>query len=301
MELLKAIRPYLKTFYLFGQSSYVPKSPRSHTTKKKSSIPHLSKVPTILWAAICFSVSAILIWVVNISSEKQYFGRTDAIMTNLFIFCEVTKTSAVFVQSLFYNQVLRDVLQNFENMETFFACNLHYRISYTTFERQFFRKTIIIFAGYAQSMLPHILGYAIFSKLDKTSVLIKIMQIESTIIIIHMMFYIDVLRFHLSELNKAIERDGGAQNTIQNNIMVVYKKSTKETLVANKIKNYKHVHYRLWNANQQINYIFGWSLTAVFLQTFVDCVYNAYWQYTSFNWDVDFVSMIRKWSLYNNN
>lgn len=296
--LLGTMTPYLKLFLYFGQSCYLPKLSKTVDYNQTSNYGSKSlltpKIPTIIWSVLAFSINLALVWLVNFGVDRSVFDSSDAIITNIFILCQLTKTVSVFIQSVFYNRAIRDATQVFLSLETYFDGTLHHKIGYEKFGRQMFIKSVLICILYVQSAIFLSLTFIGRGFVEPITTIIKLSQIRSIVILIHIIFFIDLLRFHMVQLNAVIQRDANEHEPIQNNIVIVYRKSTKEMLMGNKYRNYKHVHYRLWNATQHINYYFGWSLTTVFLQTFVDCVYNSYWQYNTLNMRFNLIQMLRK-------
>lgn len=302
MGLLKLMTPYLKLFLCFGQSSYLPKVNKIFDYHKeigyRSRSTLMPKIPTIIWTVLACSINLALIWLVNFEPNRSVFDNSDTIITNIFIVCQITKTVSIYIQSVIYDRAIRDATQVFLSLETFFGGSLHHKISYAPFGRQMIIKMAFIYIIYIQAATFLGLTFIQIGFVVPITTIIKILQIRSIMILIQMIFFIDLIRFHMAQLNVVIQRDAGEQEPTQNNIIVVYRKSTKEMLMGNKYRNYKHVHYRLWNATQHINHYFGWSLTTVFLQTFIDCVYNSYWQYNSLNSGSNLLEMLRKYIVY---
>lgn len=283
MEQLKVVAPYLKLFFWCGQTTYIPRTDKlgqQNPGKRLDIRPTIfHKLPTILWALGLWTINGILVYLVNFGTGRSVYDHSDAIITNIFITCHVLKSSAVFVQGIFYHCAITDATQILLGLETFFVSHLQYQINYRRFAKEMLLKTLFISIMYLQSVISLGLRFVQMDFVEPITALIKVTEIKSMIIVLHILFYVDLMRFHMVELNAAIRRDTyGEQNTDQSNIIIVYRKSTKEIIMSNKYKSYKHLHYRLWNATQQINHYFGWCLTAAFLQIFVDCVYNSYWQ-----------------------
>lgn len=290
MKLINILSPYLRIFFLCGQSCYLPANANPFLLIIKT-------VPTIVCAIKGWLISIALVWIVNFGPKRIGYDKSDGIITNIFITCEITKTITVLVQSIFFSYAIDDIIKIFTHLEHFFQNSLHYKIEYEQFRKMFLIKTVLLLVAYVQSLIPFYLVFISNEYQDLTTIFIKIIQLESVIALIHIIFYIDLLRFHLIHLNLAIQRDSIEQNLIFHKIAVVFRKYTREILLSTKYRNYKHVHFYLWNATQKINYFFGWSLTTVFLQTFVDCVFNAYWLYNTLNKASTVLTVIRKYTL----
>lgn len=270
------LAPYLKIFCLCGQSCYLP-------VKTISFLTIIKTFPTIGWAIKGLLISIALATIVNFGPRPIGFDKSDVIITNIFITCEIAKTIAVAVQSLFFTYAIDDIIQTFSNLEDFFRHSLHYKIEYEQFRNIFLRKTVFLLVIFLLSLIPHFFAFINAQDDDMISFYIKIIRFETIIASIHVIFYIELLRFHMKHLNLTIERDTIEQNAMFNNDTVGFRKYGKEILLSTKYRNYKHVHFQLWNAMQKINHFFGWSLTTVFLQTFVDGVFNSYWLFITFN------------------
>lgn len=290
MQQLNVVAPFLKLFFWCGQTGYT----LGHQQYPgKPSL--LLQLPNIFWTIIALIVNGVLIYLVNFGVSRTVFDNSDAIITNIFITCQILKVLSVFVQSIFYHHAISDATRILLGLETFFIGSLQYQIDYRRFGKQFLMKALLLAVIYLQSAIFVAFRAAQMDFFEPITGLIKIMQIRSITILLHIIFYVDLVRFHMIELNTVIERDAcGDEDNIQNHVIVVYRKSTKEIVMSNKYRHYKHLHYRLWNANQSINHYFGWSLTAIFLQTFIDCVYNSYWQYNALNHRLNLFDIIRK-------
>lgn len=111
---------------------------------------------------------------------------------------------------------------------------------------------------------------------------LKIMQFTILLSFLQIIFYIDALRFHYHEFNLIVHRDFEQLNTKG--------RREHERLILNKIKCYKIVHFRLWEASQRINKFFGWVIIGLVLYAFVDTVYSAFWLFEEFR-DGEFVTI----------
>lgn len=296
MDQFKVIRPFLIFFFFGGQSCYLPRKSNGFWWKKQNRLDvFLSAIPTVLGAARGLAFSAALYWLNNVSNRNGHYDKSDAIITHLFTVCGFIRTITIGGQSLLFTCAIQNVIQTFLNLENFFKKRLQYNIPYRRFSTDFIRKIILVVVSYAQTLIP----FYMVSHFTNNPVkyLLKIMQFESVFSAIHLLFYIDLLRFHLIHLNMAIIRDAKQPDPIQNQISVTYGKNRKEILLTGKYQNYKHVHYHLCVATQQINHFFGWCLTACFLQTFVDWVFISFWFYGALNTQTSPLHILSKWSL----
>lgn len=291
--LLDTMMPFLQLFLYAGQSSYLPKTNKYFSSGSSSTL--TPKIPTIMWFVSGCSINLTLVWFINFKAERSAFMFTSyLIMINVFNVCQLAKFASVFIQSVFHNRAIHDAIQVFLNLETFFEGTLRHKISYGKFRRQILLKILLIFIVYIQTVIYLALRFIQRGFIEPLTAIIKLSQFRSILILIHIIFFVDLLRFHLVQLNEVIQRDANENEPIQNSIVIVYRKCTKEILMGNKYRNYKHAHYHLWNATQHLNYYFGWCLILVFLQAFIDCVYISYWLYTAINIKFDLIRTFRK-------
>lgn len=265
---------YLKIFYILGLSPFYPNN--SHFIV----IPYAviaSKSLAIMQTVICigFCVSC----EIHLNGENHAsnaFGRTDIIMTNMFILCDGARAIFVLVQCLFYKNLLTEIIASFRRLEMYFLSQLDYNIPYSILSRRYFWKVFFAIIGYLQYVATFFIRGAFNPRIPVVTNQMKIFQTVAICTFLHVLFYIEALSFHLEQLIRVISRDIG-KDDIATNIVFVGKDIVWKILIRSRLKSYKNVHLRLWELSQRINGYFGWCMLALLLQSFVGLVYTIYW------------------------
>lgn len=272
MEFLENSKPYLKMFYLIGLSSYHPDEIHVKWLTKL-----FSKTLVMVQAIISLTLSVSCIIALNAIRSYSEYGRTDIIMTNMFIFCECARSIFVFVQCVLYKSLVIDIMAAFRKIELYFVNHLEYKIPYRVFNKRFFWIIIIVIWAYVQYLTIFILRNIQKPRLPMLNGQIKVLQAISSLTFLHAVFYIEALSFHLEHLNMVIERDMIVRDDITSNVIFVGKEAVNNMIIRCKLKYYKSVHLKLWELSQKINRYFGWCMVALLLQSFIGFVYTIYW------------------------
>lgn len=276
MNFITLCHPYIRIFYLLGQTLYPLEYYFCENREKLTKWHRFSMMaPTILMFVVklllCVgSVALIDIYgeVINISYD---------IMADIFLFCEMAKISAVLYQNFAYQELVGEILRNFQTIESIFQSTLHHPIQFTSFKRAYTKKICWAFASYTTLLILFILNYFLYDENDLYDVFIEAMQFVSISIYLNVLFFIDLVSFYLKHLNTIIAKDNNVCDVEHVNVFVVKKARTTD-MIRQRISKYKAIHFRLWKTTQQLNEFFGWSLITILLQSIVEFVYNSIWQ-----------------------
>lgn len=108
----------------------------------------------------------------------------------------------------------------------------------------------------------------------------------------HALFYFQLIEFYLNELNTYLSgrlislSSHASQSTkfsdmLSTSIYLIGGEKKKYQpdifLVIRTLKTIKIIHFRIWNAVQDINAIFGWFLIAFMFKNYVDSLWEVYW------------------------
>lgn len=156
-------------------------------------------------------------------------------------------------------------MNTYLDIETIFARDLHYRISYVRFRSQFRLKAFLLTFIVGTVMVPQICFQMTRKNLDLIYLKTKMLNCIMVIGITHMLFNFDLLHWYMKQLKLVIERDAAVANG-------------KDDCVRTKLKHYKMIHLCLWENCQRLNRCFGWAFVVMFMKVFVHTVINIYWQ-----------------------
>lgn len=293
MEFMQRNKLFLIFFYIIGLSPYFPEY--DYVKDRKKITRHFKKIPMILQGCLGIGMALWCAYALNVTFDKGLSNRTDIIIINLFIVCELCRTIMVIIQCSFSNCQIYAIVHTFHKLEQFFLLNFNHRLSYQKFSKQYFGKVFLVLGAYVQCAVALLLRMISYPRFDSVNIQIKTMQAVTAFTFLHIIFFIDVLGFHLDELNVVIRRDmvtTADRNT--NNDIFLNKKLRDSVLLRNKLKYYKCVHFRLWEVTQRINGYFGWCMVALLLHAFVDCLYCAYWLFEELQHAPVFLKLLRK-------
>lgn len=289
MSLLESLNCFLKIFYIFGLS------PKFNKISKD-----VAKNPlTIISFLISILVSVAGVFLINMSILKEDLP-VETIMANFFLTCEIIKFSCIFVQSFFFCHIMAEIFYNFDNIYELFNSFLCWRIDYAPLQKSFSKKFIVVVVAFLLNFISYHFIYAFEDVQARNAILtglvFKTWQFMSTIALIHIVFYIDVLNYHLFQLNVVIRNDNGGRIVCGIASILQLDRTQSDISILSKIKSYKIIHYRLYEILQKINYVFGWSIVAILLQAFCDATYVSYWLYSSLRENRDLDGIIRRFN-----
>lgn len=280
MKFIQAIGVFVNVFYLFGHSDpmkLILKWSGGDDNEKSRNFFH-RLCPTIILSVLNLCMCGEYIFI------TQRFGYVNFARKNLLLLLLLTQIFlllSVFYQTVFCSDLLRHIIHLFCSVELFFKHNLNFKISYKLFRRDFLKQISLMFYLFLQEIATHSLREttSITSNTFKISgFLIRIEIGLSLISYSHIIFYTNLLTANLKHLNSVIVRDTCKYSKHSIN---VFAKQSNEKEILEMLKNYKVVHYRLWQATESINAYLGWTILVINMQAFIDTVYCLYWLVTT--------------------
>lgn len=285
MDFASNTKTYFSVFYILGLSPYRPLG-------KLRDNCYLSNIFTFLHGLFVTSLALSCIVLLCIGATSVVLLNTmESLVINIGSVCEILRGLFVVLQCLTQKRLIFDVISMIRKLETYFIIHLKHRLPYDSFRKQYFLKVLIVLLGFAPYVSVYIVRCIVYNYLTPIGIQLRILQLLVIQIILYVVFYIDLLSFHLSELNAVIERDMAEVKT-------AIKRSGSSILTRNKVKCYKNVHFRLWKMSQNINTFFGWILIMVLLHCFVDLVYSAFWLFQEFKTQSPFIKILRMYFAY---
>lgn len=262
-------KPFLNLFFVLGHSPFLYINGH-YLNLKYSSNRIIGILPATTTCIICLSVAMHLLYILNTKGKVISLGSVDVILSNFNILIEIARPILLFSQCYCHKAIMFDIMDIFQNVDTLFASNLKYRISYAALRKQFTIKLCLIMGAYFQSNIPSLIHIIQYGTFDPIIVYHKLLSSMASVAFLHIVFYIDSLRYLLVQLDFVIRRD--TKNLVD-------KRSPMFCCdVRSKLKYYKITYFRLWEISQQLNQYFGWSIVILFLKAFIHTVLTIYWQ-----------------------
>lgn len=266
-------RWFIRLFYYCGLS---PRLTPAITCSSSVSIKR--KIPSLICLIVSTAHSVCGLVLVNTSIGHKRTphgsGRSlEDIITNIFLLCDSIKYLCVYTQSFFMCSLMIGILQNLHSINRLFTDYLHWHIDYRQLVKSYTSKFVVVLLGYILCVTSFAIDW--YRRPGLYLVLwFKIWQLTSTLSLIHVVFYVDLVQFHLKQLNALVRSDERIP------IHVLMRKNWKGTIMMKKIKCYKTIHYRLWEVAQKIGCVFGWTIYALLLHGFIDSTNSMFWLYS---------------------
>lgn len=262
-SIFESLNVYLKLFYFLGLSPKVELNSISDVS---------SRLPIVAHFAFYLTLDIIFVILTNYPSLNDD-EPVEVTMANLLVFSDGIKVICVFYQSYVHSRTLATMLRRFHDIDTLFSDFENWHLDYKCFRVSFARKWKINMIIYAFNVIFFItrsiqIGFS-------TPVAYKFWELLNTISIIHTVFYIDLLRYHLLQLNLIIRNEITYNHIVEN--PAAYEKRIKYFWMLRKLKISKIIYYRLWEISQDLNESFGWTISALMLELFNNATYCAYW------------------------
>lgn len=227
-------------------------------------------VMTIIGLTLCIFCGV----TVEAKSRKGEFNPTHIYIVVLFIFTQTIRTIVIIKQCLFHEQTYFQLLITYNRIEQLFAKHLNHKINFKYFTDGVAQKVTIGVLAFVQFAAIRAWMIWYYEEFNVLQVIFKVLQFLTLFTCVHLVFSVDALQFFMEQLLEVITRDAAADRL--SDPWMVYKHSAKCSHLRNQLKNYKNVHFVLWENSRRLNSFFGWSMIVVLLMTFVDIAYMTY-------------------------
>lgn len=281
MDFRVATNFYLPLFYLFGLSPYHPDSnvvPRC--------IRLCSYVMIVAQTIIAFAIAIPCIIELLLLRNYAEHGRTDIILINSVLLCQCARSLFTLIQCCYHQAYITQVNVTMQQIDLFFDEYFYHRISYKKFRRKYARIVILMLYFYIQYVIIFCIRNVVSPRLTALNAQIKLLQGISVLTFLHIIFYVELMSFHMDQLMAMMQ--GGMPGT---NVIVV---EANPTHWNHKLILFKQIYFQIWKINEKLNEYFGWCLVAMLLENFVALSYAFYWFLGHFVRDGPLIKAMRK-------
>lgn len=236
------------------------------------------------------------------------FGSTESrpvetMLSNFFVLADSIKVTAVFIRSLCCHHTFIDIFHGFKRVHRDFIELEHWHIKHKPLRKSYFEKFRFVMAVFALQFGVFISNSTTVDMKNMSSVVFKCWNFITTLLLIHIVFYIDILAFYSKQLNMLIQQDATYDSNNKKKPLA-YNLSEKNTWHhhikhSSSVKSIRHckiIHFRLWEISQKINVTFGWSITALTMQVFSDSTFCLYWLYVTTQSRQGWMTFICEWN-----
>lgn len=273
MDWLKCARAILKYFRWFGVTSY---SSRWHL-KSFLAQPRLHiSLPIIVQAVCSASICLYGIWLLVMAVILQAVNHSDMVIFLFFLLFQLGRIICTASQSICSRHLIDRVLYGFHKIETHFYIYLKYRVCYRKFRNAFIWRTLLLLFAFGQFVA---ITWALNTgRVKYPAVLITIRTMESFVLftIVHALFFIAALEYHLNEFVLVVERDSINYRT-PSDITLFCMPDRFKVEVHQILSEYKIIHFRLWELAEAINSYFGLYFVILFLHISGEFIFTSYW------------------------
>lgn len=286
------IRPLMSFFYLFGQTPYPLEYCVCEKGVERKKWHRFSlMIPTVVIFLVKLALWTPSVVQINFCDVSIY--KNHSVETNIFLFSEMIKIFAVLHQNFAYRDLFDGILRDFQTIELLYQNTLNCPIQLTSFSRVYMNKICWTFGSFAIQMIFSAMYFILYGNITFLDVSQELMRFSSIVAYMNVVFFIDLVKYHLAHLNTIVAEEHSDSCVDDENVFVV-KKAQSANMIRKQLFKYKTVHFRLWKITEKLNKFFGWTLIAIILQSFVELVLSTIWQLRVLNRLRDIIRFTRK-------
>lgn len=267
MDFKTHLKLYLNIFYFLGLSPYRADIPEAGLIK----ILRCCKFVQFLTCE-AHSIFALILL-------ANFQATAESTIISVYLVCDMMRAIFVLVQCICYKLHIAEIIDKIHDIDEYFLRQLEHRISYKKFKQKYNLKVFAILGIAIIYLLGYVARYFFNHRATLAVTMIKYLQLMTAFTYLHNIFYIDVLSFHLNELNSVIRK------CILNNSNIVMVGPSDAANILKKLTYFKTIHFQIWELAQMINTYFGWSAITILLHAFSDLIYSAYWVFKELETD----------------
>lgn len=274
-------------FHIFGQNTY---NPLLHSCHNYFLV--FQYIPTLVMSSSLFAT------IVYATSQEPFFSAssdwTDSIVGSLYEITYLLQATALIFQSFCHQRKFNEMVQITEYIEKNLQQQFELKIDYNQFIKQYLLKTTL-------ALLCWLL--TIFSKFcfPKNGVGIGLelcytfARFSGIVINLYVEFYVSLLHSFIALL-RDVQFNGNNGKCVD----YYYPLNTCGSITRLFII-YKMMHFKMCEVASYVNKIFGWTLVAAILRSFIELSYLIYWVFYFLQKDeYEFLLVLRKYMIYFN-
>lgn len=247
---------HLVVFNILGQLSRNPLLNSNYTIYQ-----YLQFIPTaILLLATGASSTCLIAFQIYRAMSNDW---TDGVVGILSVVSELLCLLAVIIQSLTDYNKMTIIVQQFQFIELYLHRRFHFKIKFRIFLKRYIYKVVVTMSIYLSTVVAKFLFPSFYDWTVEISY--SVLRLFVLFIKLHALFYFSLLKSFYKFSMNLMNGKGLKSNSVNGD----------ET--AELIKQLKFIHYRLFVVARRISEIFGWTLIAVILQSFIESAYSSYW------------------------
>ena len=256
---LKPFQIYYTVFFLFGLNSFIS---FKNIHKKRC------KLITVSLRLIAISINAYIAYRECKDFEYSVYAHIFGYGVLIFVVCvNFTAIFESFVNQKSMCKILKELSSILKTLETYLNIKYPDQAVNVSLNRKIIIHFTIIVAG---TVIKYYVEVA--NNLDPSiSLFWTISNVIKYIHLLHVMFYIDFIKFTLASLS---EKLSSKMNDPQ---IYWYHGQNNEFLQI--MRHIKTVYFKLWNVSQLVNSLFGWFLVVLMFEATTTAIFNVYWSF----------------------
>lgn len=254
---LSSFQIYFTVFFLFGLNSFV--SFRNIHQKH-------SKFKIIPLRLVAIFINAYIVY--QQCEHFEYTKYSHVLGYGVLICVAGVNLTAIFenlyrLQSMY--KILHELSWILKTLETYLKIKYPYRKVKVSLNRKIAIYSTIIAVG---SMLKYYVE-TVYDLNRSMSYLWSISNVIKYIHMLHVMFYIDFIKFALASLSEKLANKMNARQ------IFFYHGQKNEFLQI--MCHIKSVYFKLWTVSKKLNALFGWFLVVLMFESTTTAIFNVYW------------------------
>lgn len=256
---LKPFQIYYTIFFLFGLNSFVSFE-NIHGKRLKFIVIPLRLVAISINAYIGYRECSVF----EYQRYSHIFGYGVLI-------CVVVLNLIAIFENLYHLQLVYKILQEISSilkiLETFLNIKYPYQAVKVSLNRKIFAYCAIISVT---TMIKYTFEF-VYGLDTVISIFWSISNAFKFIHLLHVMLYIDFIKFTLASLSEKL--------TKKINDRQIYWFRGRKNEFLRLMCHIKSVYFKLWNVSQKVNTLFGWFFVVLMFESTTTAIYNVYWSF----------------------
>lgn len=256
---LKPFQIYYTIFFLFGLNSFVS---FENIHRKQS------KFVVIFLRLVVISINSYIGY--RECEAFEYTRYSHIFGYGVLIFVVVVNLITVF-ENVYHLQVFYKILQELSSILKTFETYLNIKYPYRAMKHSLNRK-IAAYSAILVVTTATKFSYEMFYKLESAmSIYWSISNAIKFIQLIHVVFYIDFVKYALASLSETLAKK------VEDRQIYWFRGEKNEFLRL--MCHTKSVYFKLWNVSQKVSSLFGWFFVALMFESTTTAIYNVYWSF----------------------
>lgn len=287
MDLTELVRNYLFLFFIIGQTAF---NPRKYITKERHRLRYRATI-TIPVCCTTIIVTTSILCGLYIPYNSSGSNSSVFLFSNSFIFVMCITNYSILIKNTRWQNNLRRTLSKFMVIEQIFLINLRHRIDFVRLARRYRFKCLLSLLLYAFTLVALIVINMSYNRGNSAAWYIWMLNLFTNLATYHIIFHIDVVYHFTVKLIEHVDCSGR-----QRRMRSALDKHIRDDsgTICMQLDYYKYLHFKLWEATQELSAHFGLVIMFICLQNFMDMSYSMYWIYRSVR-ETDDIRMISKY------